>query len=75
VNPLNWLKLSLIPGIGDRTIHQLIAAFGSPEAVLASGRNALTAYLTAKQIEALLVGPDSALLAQTEAWLAQPSQA
>ena len=71
MNSLDWLKLSLIPGIGDRTIHQLIAAFGSPEAVLASGRNALTAYLTTRQIEALLNGPDNALLAQTEVWLAQ----
>ena len=74
MNPLDWLKLSLIPGIGDRTIHQLITAFGSPEAVLASGRNALTPYLTTKQIEALLSGPDGALLAQTETWLAQPGQ-
>ncbi|MHB8916047.1 MAG: DNA-processing protein DprA [Thiobacillus sp.] len=71
MNPLDWLKLSLTPGIGDRTLTQLVTAFGSPEAVLASGRNALTAYLTTKQIEALLAGPDIALLAQTEEWLAQ----
>ena len=71
MNPLGWLKLSLVPGIGDRTLIQLVTAFGSPEAVLASGRNALTAYLTTKQIEALLGGPDIALLAQTQVWLTQ----
>jgi len=71
VNPLGWLKLSLVPGIGDRTLIQLVTAFGSPEAVLASGRSALTAYLTTKQIEALLGGPDIALLAQTQVWLTQ----
>ena len=71
MNPLGWLKLSLVPGIGDRTLIQLVTAFGSPEAVLASGRNALTAYLTTKQIEVLLGGPDIALLAQTQVWLTQ----
>lgn len=71
MNPLDWLKLSLVPGIGDRTLIQLVTAFGSPEAVLASSCNALTAYLTTKQIGALLGGPDIALLAQTEDWLTQ----
>ncbi len=71
MNPIDWLKLSLIPGIGDRTLTQLVTAFGSPEAVLASGRNALTHYLSPKQIDAVLVGPDKTLLAQTEAWLGE----
>lgn len=73
MKPINWLKLSLVPGIGDRTLTQLVTAFGSPEAVFASGRNALSAYLTTKQIEAVLAGPDLALLAQTEEWLSQDS--
>jgi len=71
VSAIDWLKLSLVPGIGDRTLTQLITAFGSPEAVLASGRNALTAYLTPRQIDALSAGADAALLAQTQAWLDQ----
>ena len=69
MDPTDWLKLSLIPGIGDKTFTQLLAAFGSPEAVLACGRSALSPHLTAKQLDALLAGPDAALLAQTQDWL------
>ena len=70
----DWLKLSLIPGIGDKTITQLITAFGSPEAVLACGRGMLSPYLSAKQIDALLAGPDPAQLALSQEWLAQEGQ-
>jgi len=67
----DWLRLGLIPGIGDKTIHQLLTAFGSPEAVLACGRSALSRHLPPKLIDALLAGPDATLLAQTQAWLDQ----
>ncbi len=69
-----WLKLGLIPGIGDQTLTRLIAAFGSPEAVFACGRSALSPHLSPKLIDALLAGPDAAWLDRTEAWLAQPGQ-
>ncbi len=71
MDSIDWLKLSLIPGIGDKAITQLITAFGSPEAVLACGRSALSPYLSAKQVDAFIVGPDPTLLAQTEVWLKQ----
>ncbi len=67
----DWLRLGLIAGIGDQAIARLLAAFGSPGAVLASGRSALSAYLTPRQINALLDGPAADLLARTEAWLAE----
>lgn len=69
-----WLKLGLIPGIGDQALTRLIAAFGSPEAVFACGRSALSPHLSPKLIDALLAGPDAAWLDRTEAWLAQPGQ-
>lgn len=67
----DWLNLGLIPGIGDQTLIRLITAFGSPGAVLASGRSALATHLSPKQIDALRAGPDTALLAQTRDWLGQ----
>jgi DNA processing protein len=67
-----WLRLALVPGIGSATLIRLLTAFGSPEAVLACGRHALESHLTAKQRDALLAGPDAALLAETLAWLDQP---
>src|SRR5690606_29744703 len=47
-------------------------AFGSPEAVLASGRSALAAHLSPAQCDALLAEPDPTQLAVARSWLAQP---
>lgn len=58
--------------MGNASLIRLLAAFGSPEAVLASGRSALAAHLSPTQCDALLDAPDPALLEATLAWLAQP---
>ncbi len=70
--PDAWLRLTLAPGVGNTSLIRLLTAFGSPEAVLASGRGALAAHLSAAQCEALLAEPDAALLESAHAWLAQP---
>ena len=67
-----WLRQSLIPGIGDGALRRLLEAFGSPDVVLAATRAQLSCCLTPKQIDALQAGPDTALLAETLAWLAEP---
>jgi DNA processing protein len=67
-----WLRLSLAPGIGNTSLIRLLTAFGSPEAVLASGRSALTAHLSTAQCDALLAEPEPALLDAAHAWLGQP---
>ncbi len=48
------MRLSLTPGVGNTSLIRLLTAFGSPEAVLASGRSALSAHLSRAQCEALL---------------------
>jgi DNA processing protein len=68
----SWLRLALAPGVGNTSLIRLLTAFGSPEAVLASGRSALSAHLSTAQCDALLGEPDAALLDTTLAWLAQP---
>lgn len=70
--PDAWLRLALAPGVGNTSLIRLLTAFGSPEAVLASGRGALTAHLSRAQCDALLGEPDPALLDAAHAWLAQP---
>ncbi|MBT9566800.1 MAG: DNA-protecting protein DprA [Thiobacillus sp.] len=67
-----WLRLGLIPGIGNTSLIRLLTAFGSPEAVLASGRSALTSHLSAAQCDALQIGPDPTELGAALEWLAQP---
>ncbi|MBT9540961.1 DNA-processing protein DprA [Thiobacillus sp.] len=69
----SWLRLALAPGVGNTSLIRLLTAFGSPEAVLASGRTALSAHLSSAQCDALLGEPDAALLETTLTWLDQPS--
>ena len=66
------MRLSLIPGVGNTSLIRLLTAFGSPEAVLASGRAVLRAHLSDAQCDALLAGPDAAELEASHAWLTQP---
>ncbi len=61
-----------MPGIGNAGLLRLLTAFGSPEAVLACGRSALSPHLSAAQCEALRAGPEAAALDAAHAWLAQP---
>jgi DNA processing protein len=68
----SWLKLALVPGIGDGAMRRLLEAFGSPDTALGANRTQLSPFLSAKQIDALQAGPDAALLADTLAWLDQP---
>jgi DNA processing protein len=70
--PDAWLRLALAPGVGNTSLIRLLTAFGSPEAVLASGRSALSAHLSKAQCDALLADPDPAQLEAAHAWLGQP---
>ena len=70
--PDPWLRLALVPGVGNTSLIRLLTAFGSPEAVLSSGRSVLAAHLTPAQCDALLAEPDAAQLESAQAWLAQP---
>jgi DNA processing protein len=69
--PDPWLRLALAQGVGNTGLIRLLTAFGSPEAVLASDRRALTLHLSPAQCDAILAEPDAALLAATHAWLDQ----
>lgn len=68
----DWLRLTLIPGIGSSVVIRLLSAFGTPAAVFAAGKGGLAAYLTPSQQEALRRGPEPQLLARTLAWLDEP---
>ncbi len=67
-----WLRLSLAPGVGNTSLLRLLTAFGSPEAVLSSGRGALARHLSAAQIDALQAGPETAEFDAAQTWLDQP---
>ena len=70
-----WLRLSLTEGVGNETARQLLAAFGSPQAIFAQDAAALKAVGNERLRRAIEAEPDelSALLARTLAWLAEGS--
>ena len=72
----DWLRLTLIVGIGDRSVHKLLKAFGLPEQVFAVSRSAVSRVLSEAQTTKLLgAGDDAALHERIEkslAWVAAP---
>lgn len=66
-----WLRLLLAPGVGRTAARRLLAAFGSPGAVLGAGTTALRSVVDAATAAALQhTGPDhAARLAGALAWL------
>lgn len=68
----SWLKLALVPGIGDGTQRKLLEAFGSPDVVLSASRAQLVRHISQKQADDLLAGPDAQQLADTLSWLSEP---
>jgi DNA processing protein len=65
-----WLRLSLIPGLGDAAVRKLLAAFGPPQQVFATGLSALSRQVSQNFAEAIHSGgADDSVLAPVAAWL------
>ncbi|MFO6420378.1 DNA-processing protein DprA [Hylemonella sp. W303a] len=56
-----WLRLLLTPGLGPVSVRRLLAAFGSPQAVLSQSAAALRQVVNARQAQALNGGDEAAL--------------
>lgn len=69
----DWLRLTLVAGIGSRTQRKLLAAFGLPEAIFAASRDALYAVIGDKAA-ALLGNADAAAIELACAWADAPDQ-
>ena len=53
-----WLRLSMTDGVGNDAARQLLACFGSPQAVFEQTETALRQVATPKQAQALLTVPN-----------------
>jgi DNA processing protein len=72
----DWLRLEGTRGVGLRTAHLLLAAFGSPQAIFQAGHAALAAHVGPALARALSAPPSAAtrtLIDTTLAWLRTPS--
>ncbi|MDY0965541.1 DNA-processing protein DprA [Massilia sp. CFBP9026] len=71
----DWLRLEQADGVGCRSAHALLSAFGSPAAIFRAAPAALAAHVSPGQARALCAPVSPALTALVEAtlaWLAQP---
>lgn len=66
-----WLRLLQTPQLGRESVRRLLAAFGSPQAVLDASRAQLDAAAGARVADALAAPPEGldALVDRTLAWL------
>ena len=72
----DWLRLEAARGVGLRTAHLLLGAFGSPRAIFQAGHAALAAHAGPALARSLSAPPSSttrALIDATLAWLDDPS--
>ena len=71
-----WLRLIATPGVGRESARRLLAAFGSPEAVLTATAADRKQFVGPAAAQALAVESEgfAALLARTCAWLADGEQ-
>jgi DNA processing protein len=70
----NWLRLTLIPGIGGKTQRKLLTAFGLPDAIFSAGRASLRALIGDKAARLLLDTGNDAAIAAAAAWAQKSSQ-
>lgn len=64
-----WLRLSLIPGLGDESFRRLLVALGSPEKILAASHRELTRIVSAKLAQQICAGPARDAIDVAAAWL------
>lgn len=68
----DWLRFSLVPGIGGGYQRRLLKAFGSPGAALAANHGAVGAILPAAAHAAWRAGADPEEVARALDWAAAP---
>ncbi|MDR0577381.1 MAG: DNA-processing protein DprA [Candidatus Accumulibacter sp.] len=70
----DWLRLTLVPGIGGGTQRKLLAAFGLPDTVFSAGYGSLRAIVGDKAARRLLDADNGAAIAAAMAWAREPGR-
>jgi DNA processing protein len=66
-----WLRLTLLPGLGDESLRRLLIRFGSPDRILGASHRELAQVVPARAASALTGPPPLEGLKRTAQWLAQ----
>ncbi len=67
-----WLRLAMIPGLGNVTLRRLLTEFGAPENVLTARHGELRHFVSAKIATLILDGGNSKVADETLAWIGEP---
>lgn len=70
-----WIKLSLVPGLGDQSLRRLLTAFGLPQQVLAAGGGALARIVSTEIAARILSDLDSPAVDAALEWAAADDHA
>jgi DNA processing protein len=71
----NWLRLTLIPGLGGESQRALLASFGMPSQILAASHSSIEGVVGSRAVRALREVDSDAreiTVQNTLAWLAEP---
>ncbi len=68
----DWLRFTLVPGIGGATQRRLLQHFGSPASALGASPSAVSKLLSATAASAWRTGADAREIQRVIAWLEEP---
>lgn len=68
----DWLRFSLVPGLGPIAARRLLGAFGGPSAALGAGRARIAGIVGDRLADAFRQGADTKALARALDWSALP---
>lgn len=72
LRPHAWLRLTLTPGVGRRSLRRGLERFGSPITLAGASERELRAALAEPAAQALARGPDKGAMDAAEYWLGVP---
>ena len=70
-----WIRLSVVPGLGDQSLRKLLKQFGSPETILAASESSLAHVIGSRLANQVKSHNSEEITAKTLAWLDHPNHA
>lgn len=67
----SWIKLSVVPGLGDHSLRKLLKHFGPPQVIIDSSESSLAQVVGSKLAERIKSNDSEAIVSKTLAWLDQ----
>jgi DNA processing protein len=65
----SWIKLSVVPGLGDQSLRKLLKQFGAPETILDASESSLGAVIGPKLADRIKSHDSADVVAKTLTWL------